>query len=174
MNIQGHITRKTTAWMLAVLLGSGTPVLAAGPGGPPPGPPPGGAPPGGMPPMGVPSGARPMRPSSPPTNVPGNAGRESRPAAGFSRSPGDSGFPGSGTRPPGVRIDPPRSEDGMGADRVALNEAVSMVQQHFNATAVKTDTVSDDGQLVYRIRLLSADRSRIWTVSVDARTGQLR
>lgn len=124
--------------------------------------------------MGVPSGARPMRPSSPSMNVPGNAGRESRPAAGFSRSPGDSGLPGSGTRPPGVRIDPPRSEDGMGADRVALNEAVSMVQQHFNATAVKTDTVSDDGQLVYRIRLLSADRSRIWTVSVDARTGQLR
>lgn len=56
---------------------------------------------------------------------------------------------------------------------VDLNNAVSMVQERFNATAVKTDTVMEAGQLVYRIRLLSADRSRVWTVSVDARTGRI-
>jgi uncharacterized membrane protein YkoI len=48
-----------------------------------------------------------------------------------------------------------------------------MVQSRFNATAVKTDTVTEAGQLVYRIRLLSADRSRVWTVRVDARTGRI-
>lgn len=54
-----------------------------------------------------------------------------------------------------------------------LSEAVSMVQGRFNATAVKTDTVMEDGQLVYRIRLLSADKSRVFTVTVDARTGRI-
>lgn len=57
---------------------------------------------------------------------------------------------------------------------VPLNQVVSQVQRQFNATAVKADVVREDGQLVYRIRLLSADRSRVWTVNVDARTGQLR
>ncbi|MGE0113960.1 MAG: PepSY domain-containing protein [Steroidobacteraceae bacterium] len=56
---------------------------------------------------------------------------------------------------------------------MSLNEAVSMVQGRFNATAVKTDTVTESGQLIYRIRLLSADKSRVWTVSVDARTGRI-
>lgn len=54
-----------------------------------------------------------------------------------------------------------------------LSEAVSMVQGRFNATAVKTDTVMEDGQLIYRIRLLSADKSRVFTVNVDARTGRI-
>lgn len=49
-----------------------------------------------------------------------------------------------------------------------------MVQERFNATAVKTDTVVEADQVVYRIRLLSADKSRVWTVRVDARTGQVK
>ncbi len=56
---------------------------------------------------------------------------------------------------------------------MSLDDAVSMVQGRFNARAVKTEAVSDAGQLVYRIRLLSADRSRVWTVSVDARSGRI-
>lgn len=56
---------------------------------------------------------------------------------------------------------------------LSLNDAVSMVQERFNATAVKTDTVMESGQLTYRIRLLSADKSRVWTVSVDARSGRV-
>ncbi len=61
-----------------------------------------------------------------------------------------------------------------GAVHVSLNDAVSMVQQRFNATAIKTDTVRDGDKVVYRIRLVSADHSRVWTVTVDAQTGQLQ
>ena len=57
---------------------------------------------------------------------------------------------------------------------VSLNDAVAMVQQRFNATAVKTETVREGDQVRYRIRLLSADKARVWTVTVDARTGQLQ
>lgn len=60
------------------------------------------------------------------------------------------------------------------AERVVpLNDAVSKVQERFNATAVKTDSVQQSGKLVYRIRLLSADKSKVWTVDVDARTGDI-
>lgn len=61
-----------------------------------------------------------------------------------------------------------------GATPVALNDAVAMVQQRFNATAIKTETVRDGDKVVYRIRLVSADRSRVWTVTVDAQTGQVQ
>lgn len=64
--------------------------------------------------------------------------------------------------------------DNSGPERqVPLSQVVSMVQERFNATAVKTDTVMEEGQVVYRIRLLSADKSRVWTVNVDARTGRI-
>jgi hypothetical protein len=56
---------------------------------------------------------------------------------------------------------------------VPLNDVVAMVQERFNATAVKTDSLLQSGVLVYRIRLLSADRSKVWTVNVDAITGQI-
>lgn len=68
---------------------------------------------------------------------------------------------------------PPSSGSPGKFDVVPLTNAVSMVQERFNATAVKTDTVLEGDQVVYRIRLLSADKSRVWTVRVDARTGQV-
>ena len=58
--------------------------------------------------------------------------------------------------------------------RISMNDAVAMVQQRFNATAVKTDTVRDGDHVLYRIRLVSADHSRVWTVTVDAQTGQVK
>jgi uncharacterized membrane protein YkoI len=61
-----------------------------------------------------------------------------------------------------------------GAVSVSLNDAVAMVQQKFNATAIKTDTVRDGDRVLYRIRLVSADKSRVWTVMVDAQTGQVQ
>jgi len=57
--------------------------------------------------------------------------------------------------------------------RISLNDAVAMVQQRFNATAIKTETTHDGDRVVYRIRLVSADHSRVWTVMVDAQTGQV-
>jgi len=58
--------------------------------------------------------------------------------------------------------------------RVSMNDAIAMVQQRFNATAIKTDTVRDGDRVLYRIRLVSNDRSRVWTVTVNAQTGQVQ
>ncbi len=63
---------------------------------------------------------------------------------------------------------------GGGQRPLPLNDVVSMVQSRFKATAVKTDSVTQDGQLVYRIRLMSADKSKVWTVDVDSATGQIK
>lgn len=71
--------------------------------------------------------------------------------------------------PDAASAQPPRN-----ADVVPLTNVVSMVQERFNATAVKTDTVVEDDQMVYRIRLMSVDRTRVWTVRVDAHTGQVK
>src|SRR6267154_770845 len=117
---------------------------------------------------GGPGGPRPGRDSNMGSAA---SGREFVPPADF-RSPSNQdwpplgGFRGSRTPLPSV---PPET-----AKSVPLSDVVSMVQQQFNATAVKADTVREDGQLVYRIRLMSADKSRVWTVNVDARTGQMR
>lgn len=73
--------------------------------------------------------------------------------------------------PPGTEPDTPPPQP---RNVVPLSHAVSMVQQRFNATAVKTDTVWEGDQMVYRIRLLSADKSRVWTVRVDAYTGRIK
>jgi len=86
--------------------------------------------------------------------------------------PADGDWP-SGRRFPREELRTPGREYELDERVVALSDAVSMVQSRFNATAVKTDTVTEGGQLVYRIRLLSADRSRVWTVTVDARTGRI-
>jgi hypothetical protein len=117
---------------------------------------------------GGPSGPRPGRDSN---MGPATSGREFVPPANF-RSPANQDWPPlggfRGARTPGPNA-PPNT-----AKSVPLSDVVSTVQQQFNATAVKADTFSEDGQLVYRIRLMSADKSRVWTVNVDARTGQLR
>lgn len=135
-----------------------------GPGGP------GG--PGGPPPGGPPGGPRPGRDSN---MGPASSGREFGPPSNF-RSPSNQEWPPvgdlRGSRSP-LPDTSPETTPGS-AKSVPLSDVVSMVQQQFNATAVKADTVREDGQLVYRIRLMSADKSRVWTVNVDARTGQMR
>ncbi len=127
---------------------------------------------------GGPGGPGGLAPGTPPSNSGGfgggMTGREFVPPTDFARTPGQE-WPQPGGRPqlPGS---PPSRNPGGDTDldsSVPLSSAVSMVQERFNATAVKTDTVMEAGQLVYRIRLLSADRSRVWTVSVDARTGRI-
>jgi hypothetical protein len=126
------------------------------------------------------------RPDGPPgqggRGNPGDFGDRGRPSRQFGPPdhfvrPSDSDWPPQGRRFPRDESRDPRRNPGPDYeldDRVvALSDAVSMVQSRFNATAVKTDTVTEAGQLVYRIRLLSADRSRVWTVTVDARTGRI-
>jgi len=111
-------------------------------------------------------------PGGPGRMGPSAAGREFGPPS--FRSPNQAWPPVSnpGSRPPAPM--PPTDTESGEIRSVPLSDVVSQVQQQFNATAVKADTVREDGQLVYRIRLLSADKARIWTVSVDAQTGQLR
>jgi hypothetical protein len=105
---------------------------------------------------------------------PGMSGGEFGQPPDGSRAPGqDWPQPGNRGSLPGA---PPAGEPSRnaGAEKIVpLNDVVSMVQERFNATAVKTDSVMQSGQLVYRVRLLSADKSRVWTVTVDARTGRV-
>jgi len=111
-----------------------------------------------------------------PQGAPGGFGGPSRPSREFVPPDRFVSSPGSewpGRRAPREESSDPGRDYELDERVVALSDAVSMVQSRFNATAVKTDTVKEAGQLVYRIRLLSADKSRVWTVSVDARTGRI-
>ncbi len=58
------------------------------------------------------------------------------------------------------------------AGGVTLDAAVALVQNRFRAKAVKTETVNERGHRVYYIRLLNA-AGRVWTVRVDAETGNI-
>lgn len=131
----------------------------------------GGPPPGGPGPSPGPGGGAP--PNNGGFGGPGMSGRDAVLPSDFTRSPGQEWPQPGGSRSP-LPGSPPSRTPGDDLDKsVPLNYAVSMVQERFNATAVKTDTVLERGQWVYRIRLLSADKSKVWTVSVDARTGRV-
>jgi uncharacterized membrane protein YkoI len=56
---------------------------------------------------------------------------------------------------------------------VSLDQAVAMVQGRFHAKAVKAQTAYEDGRPVHYIRLVSADKSRVWTVRVDGTSGRI-
>lgn len=121
-------------------------------------------------------------PPGPGGNPVGNAaggrfGNSGMPGREFGQPPEGMRNPAQGWPPPDERSSPgaPENRPGREADAptVPLNEVVSMVQERFNATVVKTDSVQQSGRLVYRIRLLSADKSKMWTVDVDARTGRV-
>jgi uncharacterized membrane protein YkoI len=55
---------------------------------------------------------------------------------------------------------------------MSLDQAVAMVQAKYGAQVMRANTVQEDGRAVHYIRLMSADRSRVWTVRVDAATGR--
>lgn len=55
---------------------------------------------------------------------------------------------------------------------VSLDEAVQMAQNRFNAQVVKAETVRNGDRRVHQIRLLNS-QGRVWTVRVDAETGQM-
>jgi uncharacterized membrane protein YkoI len=65
----------------------------------------------------------------------------------------------------------PRSEQAE-RPRVSLDQAVNMAESRYRAKAVKTQQSSNGDRVVYHIRLLSSD-GRVWTVQVDAQTGQM-
>ena len=55
---------------------------------------------------------------------------------------------------------------------MSLGQAVATVQARYGAKSVRAATVEMNGRTVHEIRLRSADGSRVWTVHVDAATGQ--
>jgi uncharacterized membrane protein YkoI len=66
----------------------------------------------------------------------------------------------------------PRSDRQAERPRVSLDQAVNMAESRYRAKAVKTQQSVNGDRVVYHIRLLSGD-GRVWTVQVDAQTGQM-
>jgi uncharacterized membrane protein YkoI len=55
---------------------------------------------------------------------------------------------------------------------VSLDQAISQVQSKYGARVMRANTVEEDGRKVHYIRLMTPDRSRVWTVRIDAATGR--
>jgi uncharacterized membrane protein YkoI len=55
---------------------------------------------------------------------------------------------------------------------LSLDQAISQVQSKYGARVMRANTVEEDGRKVHYIRLMTPDRSRVWTVRVDAATGR--
>ena len=53
-----------------------------------------------------------------------------------------------------------------------MEQAADMVQARYNARVVRAERQEQDGQVVYRFKLLSND-GRVFVVRVDARTGRI-
>jgi uncharacterized membrane protein YkoI len=54
---------------------------------------------------------------------------------------------------------------------ISLDRAVQMAESRFGAKAVKATTVSNGDRRVHQIRLIR--EGKVWTVSVDAETGDM-
>jgi uncharacterized membrane protein YkoI len=59
-------------------------------------------------------------------------------------------------------------------DGLSLDEAVDRAQKRYKARVVRAETSESGGRIVYVLRLLSEDDGRVWTVRVDAESGQMR
>jgi uncharacterized membrane protein YkoI len=55
---------------------------------------------------------------------------------------------------------------------ISMDAAVARAQSRYRARAVKADVGNEGGRRIYYIRLLSRE-GRVWTVRVDANTGQM-
>lgn len=59
-------------------------------------------------------------------------------------------------------------------DGLSLDEAVDRAQKRYKARVVRAETSESGGRVVYVLRLLSDEDGRVWTVRVDAQTGQMQ
>lgn len=76
---------------------------------------------------------------------------------------------GAATGPPAAA---PPGEQRLAAASVSMDEAVKMAEQRFHARVVKAETQKGDGHVVYVLRLLN-ESGRVWTVRVDAASGEV-
>jgi len=58
------------------------------------------------------------------------------------------------------------------AASMTMDQAVKMAEQHFHARVVKAEAQHANGHTVYVLRLLN-ESGRVWTVRVDASSGEL-
>jgi uncharacterized membrane protein YkoI len=65
-----------------------------------------------------------------------------------------------------------RHQGAEGRARISLDEAVRRAERRFNARVVKAETHVTDGRFVHVLRLVSDD-GRVFTVRVDAETGNM-
>ncbi|MEO7773568.1 MAG: PepSY domain-containing protein [Steroidobacteraceae bacterium] len=83
----------------------------------------------------------------------------------------------------GVRVSNVFASGGAGFDRLAgahieahagvsLDQAIQMVEQQYGAKVVRATVGEDNGRRVYVLRLVS-EQGRVWTVRVDAASGQM-
>jgi uncharacterized membrane protein YkoI len=69
-------------------------------------------------------------------------------------------------------VDRSRQEQPQIEAGISLDQAVAMAERRYRAKAVRADTVSNNGRVVYQIRLLGPD-GKVWTVHVDAQSGTM-
>jgi uncharacterized membrane protein YkoI len=70
------------------------------------------------------------------------------------------------------RADGGRNQGAEGRARISLDEAVRRAERRFNARVVKAETNAINGRVVHVLRLVS-DAGRVFTVRVDAETGNM-
>jgi uncharacterized membrane protein YkoI len=56
---------------------------------------------------------------------------------------------------------------------LSMDQAVRMVEERYHARVVKAQTERDEGRTLYVLRLLN-DAGRVWTVRVDAASGEVQ
>jgi uncharacterized membrane protein YkoI len=57
---------------------------------------------------------------------------------------------------------------------LSLDEAIDRAQKRYRARVVRAEQVEQGGRVVYVLRLLSDDDGRVFTIRVDARSGDMR
>jgi uncharacterized membrane protein YkoI len=71
-------------------------------------------------------------------------------------------------------VDPrQRNNERNGGDaiRISMDQAVNMAESRYRAKAVRAETVRSGDRVMYVIRLMS--QGKVWTVRVDAQSGQM-
>lgn len=74
----------------------------------------------------------------------------------------------------GRGIDPLPTAASALKDGLSLDEAVDRAQKRYKARVVRAETSESGGRVVYVLRLLSDEDGRVWTVRVDAQSGQMQ
>lgn len=70
-------------------------------------------------------------------------------------------------------IDPRQRNNERNGDaiRISMDQAVNMAESRYRAKAVRAETVRSGDRVMYVIRLMS--QGKVWTVRVDAQSGQM-